>query len=69
MHIFRSGLVSIIEFLYSKGADINSREGTNGKGGSPLWWAKKSLPKNHEALKRLVELGAKEIAPGSSFKS
>jgi len=64
----RGGLVSIIEFLYSKGADINSREGTNGKGGSPLWWAKQSLPKNHEALKRLVELGAKEIAPGSSSK-
>mmetsp|Transcript_43931 Transcript_43931/g.51462 ORF Transcript_43931/g.51462 Transcript_43931/m.51462 type:complete len:212 (-) Transcript_43931:430-1065(-) len=58
----RSGLVSIVDFLVSKGADVNSRT-NDGKGATPLWWAKQTFSSNHQIVKRLLDFGAKEIPP------
>ena len=59
----RGGRLSVVKFLVEEQKmKINERTHT-GTGGSPLWWAKQSLPSTHEVVKYLEALGAKEIAP------
>ena len=59
----RGGRLSVVKFLVEEQKmKIDERTHT-GTGGSPLWWAKQSLPSTHEVVKYLEERGAKEIAP------
>ena len=46
----RSGHIDIVKSLADKGADLGAK--TN-NGGTVLWWAKKSLPQDHEVVKFL----------------
>ena len=51
----RSGQLEALKYLVTMGADVGAK--TN-SGGTALWWAKKSLPDDHEVVKYLVSIGA-----------
>lgn len=58
----RSGSVETVEYLVKYGLDINQRT-HGGSGGTPLWWAKILFGLDHDVVKYLQSLGAKDIAP------
>mmetsp|Transcript_31574 Transcript_31574/g.65674 ORF Transcript_31574/g.65674 Transcript_31574/m.65674 type:complete len:604 (+) Transcript_31574:38-1849(+) len=58
----RSGSVETIEYLVKYGLDINQRT-HGGSGGTPLWWAKILFGLDHDVVKYLQSIGAKDIAP------
>mmetsp|Transcript_4113 Transcript_4113/g.8317 ORF Transcript_4113/g.8317 Transcript_4113/m.8317 type:complete len:94 (-) Transcript_4113:168-449(-) len=58
----RGGHVDVVEYLLERGLDINQRT-HKGKGGSPLWWAKKIHGDDHPVVKYLKEKGAKNLKP------
>ena len=51
----RSGQVDALKYLVQMGADVGAK--TN-SGGTALWWAKKSLPADHEVVTYLTQIGA-----------
>ncbi len=51
-----------VKYLVKHGLDINQRT-DGGSGGTPLWWAKILLGFDHDVVKYLLSIGAKEIAP------
>ncbi len=54
----RAGKLEVLKYLIEKGADKGSL--TN-SGGSPLWWAKRSLNRGHKLIQYLEEIGAPEV--------
>lgn len=58
----RSGHLSVISYLVEQGSDINART-NDGRGGSALWWAKKSHDPSHPVIAAMKEMGAVEIKP------
>jgi len=58
----RGGHHAIVKYLHENGADINARTG-GGRGGSVMWWAKKSLAADHPVIEYLESAGALEIGP------
>jgi len=58
----RGGHTYVVEYLLKEGADVNARTG-HGKGGSALWWAKKTLDDDHPTVVLLVKNGGVAIAP------
>jgi len=58
----RGGNVEAIELLLFHKADVNERT-NHGKGGSPLYWARKTNGDDHEAVKYLESVGALELHP------
>jgi prolyl 4-hydroxylase len=56
----RAGQLNIVKYLLEHGADIAS---VTNSGGSPLWWAKTSLPSNHPLIAYFQSIGAPEIGP------
>jgi len=58
----REGNLEIFELLVKNGVDINART-NNDRGGTPLWWAKKTHGEDHPITKRLRELGADDSSP------
>jgi len=58
----RGGHTYVVEYLLKEGADVNARTG-HGKGGSALWWAKKTLDDDHPIVVLLVKNGGVAIAP------
>ena len=61
----RGGHQEVLEWLLQEGANINQRT-HQGKGGSPLWWAKKFRGSNHKIVAYMEEHGAIEIPPGDT---
>jgi len=55
----RGGYVEVLKLLVDSGADIGAQ--TN-NGGTPLWWARRTLEEDHDVIKFLVEIGAPEGA-------
>ena len=53
----RGGNVEAIELLLFHKADVNERT-NHGKGGSPLYWARKTNGDDHEGVKCLESVGA-----------
>jgi prolyl 4-hydroxylase len=56
----RAGHVEVAEALIENGANIDERT-SNGKGGTPLWWARESLGEDHPIVKMFSAMGAKDI--------
>jgi ankyrin repeat protein len=54
----RSGHTDVLKLLVERGADIAS---LTSSGGSPLWWAKRTLEPGHTVIRFLEDLGAPEI--------
>lgn len=54
----RAGDITVVRYLIENGADIGA---VTINGGSPLWWAKRTLNQYHEIVKLLEEIGAPEI--------
>merc|ERR1719162_282458 len=52
----RAGHVETVKFLLQHGSDINVRT-NDGKGGTPYWWAKKSLDEDHPIFELLKAEG------------
>lgn len=63
----RGGHQEVMEWLLQEGANINQRT-HKGKGGSPLWWAKKFLGSKHKIVEYMEERGAVEIPPSGHGK-
>lgn len=53
----RAGHTNVVKYLVENGADIGA---LTKNGGSPLWWAKRALPRGHRVIKFLEEMGAPE---------
>ena len=53
----RAGQLEALKYLIDRGADVGSK--TN-SGGTALWWAKKSLPADHEVIVYLQSINAPE---------
>ncbi len=61
----RSGHLPVVKFLIEEAkANKNARTGSDGTGGSPLWWAYKYLEPEHPVVIYLQEIGASSIEPG-----
>jgi len=60
----RSGETEVLEYLIDNGADVNART-NDGKGGTPLYWAKRLLDVKHPSIDLLEKHGGKYIKPGS----
>ena len=63
----RSGHQEVVEWLLQEGANINQRT-HKGKGGSPLWWAKKFRGSKHKIVEYMEDHGAIEIPPSGHGK-
>ena len=53
----RAGHTKMVKYLINMGADMGAK---TSNGGSPLWWAKRSLPKGHPTINYLEQIGAPE---------
>jgi len=53
----RAGQLEALKYLIDRGADVGSK--TN-SGGTALWWAKKSLPADHEVIRYLQSINSPE---------
>lgn len=53
----RAGHTKMVKFLINMGADMGAK---TRNGGSPLWWAKRTLPKGHPTIHYLEQIGAPE---------
>jgi len=51
----RAGKLDALKFLVDMGADIGAR---SNNGGTPLWWAKRSLSADHPVIAYLIGIGA-----------
>lgn len=51
----RGGFIDIVKYLVDHGSDIGAE--TRG-GGSPLWWARRTLEPGHSVIRYLEEIGA-----------
>jgi prolyl 4-hydroxylase len=58
----RGGQTKVLEFLVSKGVDVNERT-HKGVGASPLWWAQRNFPDSHPAIQFLQKQGAVALPP------
>eukprot|EP00538_Stauroneis_constricta_P004674 CAMPEP_0119548182 /NCGR_PEP_ID=MMETSP1352-20130426/2155_1 /TAXON_ID=265584 /ORGANISM="Stauroneis constricta, Strain CCMP1120" /LENGTH=452 /DNA_ID=CAMNT_0007593371 /DNA_START=91 /DNA_END=1449 /DNA_ORIENTATION=- len=66
----RNGHVDAVKTLVELGADINARTNHGqvaDNGGSPLWWAERTLGPDHELVHFLKKMGARNIAPGNEL--
>merc|ERR1711982_222136 len=65
----RGGHGDVVKYLIEE-RKLNKDERTHrtGSGGSPLWWAKDSLPAGHEVIEYLESIGAKNIMPEGHSK-
>jgi prolyl 4-hydroxylase len=60
----RYGHVDVVKYLVENGGDVNERTGSDGEGGSVLWWAKRELSDDeHPVITLLESMGAIEIGP------
>jgi ankyrin repeat protein len=57
----RSGHTKMVKFLINSGADMGAK---TGNGGSPLWWAKRTLARGHPTISYLESIGAPEEEAG-----
>lgn len=53
----RAGHTDIVRYLVEMGADIGA---PTKRGGTPLWWARRSLPRGHSTIQYLEGIGAPE---------
>jgi hypothetical protein len=53
----RAGHTKMVKLLISNGADMGAK---TENGGSPLWWAKRTLPRGHPTINYLESIGAPE---------
>lgn len=53
----RAGHTKMVKLLISHGADMGAK---TENGGSPLWWAKRTLPRGHPTINYLESIGAPE---------
>lgn len=51
----RAGHTEVVKYLVQMGADIGA---LTESGGTPLYWAKRSLPKGHSTIRYLEDIGA-----------
>lgn len=51
----RAGHYEVVDFLFTHGADLTSKTKF---GGTPLWWARRSLHEGHHVIEFLEDLGA-----------
>lgn len=58
----RAGHIDIVRLLYQNGAKVNQRS-SRGRGGTPLYYAKKRHGEDHPVVKFLVDVGGKEVEP------
>jgi hypothetical protein len=59
--------LDIVKTLLDNGAALNARtkgKGSGAAGGTPLWWALKYHPENHEIVVLLKSKDAKNFGPG-----
>jgi len=61
----RAGNVCGVQLLISAGADVSSRTGRGGRGGTALWWAMQRYGEDHDVVKLLRAHDAPEIGPDS----
>ena len=61
----RSGNTRLVELLVEHGAALDTV--TRG-GGTPLWWARRILPRDHSIVLYLLDLGAPEVGEFASFE-
>ena len=59
----RAGHLNIVKYLVEQGSNVDSRTGSNGSGGSVLWWALKFHGEDHPVVIYLREKNAKSVAP------
>jgi ankyrin repeat protein len=53
----RAGHTKMVKLLITNGADMGAK---TENGGSPLWWAKRTLPRGHPTINYLESIGAPE---------
>ena len=53
----RAGHLEVLKYLIEIGADIGAK---TSNGATPLWWAKRSLPRGHSVISYLTDIGAPE---------
>lgn len=53
----RAGHTKMVKLLITNGADMGAK---THNGGSPLWWAKRTLPRGHPTINYLESIGAPE---------
>lgn len=53
----RGGHLDVLKYLIEKGADVTAK---TSEGGTPLWWAKRSLHEGHQVILYLESIGAPE---------
>jgi prolyl 4-hydroxylase len=59
----RKGDANMIKLVLERGADVNSRSGERGEGGSPLWWALYYHDESSEVVELLKKNNAKNFSP------
>jgi len=62
----RSGKLEVVDFLMSRGADVNARMGPAQDGASLLYFAVEQHGEDSEISKLLAKAGARSLAPGES---
>ena len=55
----RGGHTELVRFLVANGSDLGA---VTNRGGTALWWARRSLPPGHSTISFLMEMGAPEHA-------
>lgn len=57
----RGGHLDVVKLLVKHGADKDAK--THSSGGTPLWWAKRSLGADHPVIDFLTSIGAEDMGP------